>query len=124
MATMNSISLHRRRSSPSSSSSSPIFHPSKPPPVRPSSYLSSFLLFVVFVGVPFLLHACLSSLAGVGVGATSIYVVEVEKPTSGAEYAAFNCKGKTGGPFPDPDDCAVYHHCMFGRDFTQNCAAG
>ena len=63
---------------------------------------------------------------GIGlVGATSIYVVEVEKPPkAGAEYAAFTCKGKTGGPFPDPDDCTVYHTCMFGRDFKRNCAAG
>lgn len=54
--------------------------------------------------------------------ATSIYVVEVEK--AGTEYAAFDCKRRTGGPFPDPDDCSVYHHCMFGRDFKQNCAVG
>jgi len=83
--------------------------------MRPDSSLASIFLLVAS---PFLVLVLFLSTQA---SATSIYVVEVEKPV---KYAAFNCKGKTGGPFPDPDDCSVYHHCMFGRDFKQNCAPG
>jgi len=100
---MTGQNLCRRGSSPTS------------PASIPSTLVPSYLALCLLATSCLLLNC---------VGATSIYVVEVEKPTSGAEYAAFTCKGKTGGPFPDPDDCAVYHHCMFGRDFKQNCAAG
>ena len=93
----------------SNNSAMPSKHCSKP------ILASSFLRLSICASLFSSLLLFLSSPAS----ATSIYVVEVEK--AGTEYAAFDCKRRTGGPFPDPDDCSVYHHCMFGRDFTQNC---